>query len=127
MKGIEVLAAVFLVEVIGICLIQSYLIINIQTVITILIFNSLFASLIFQLRGNPIKKLSILTLGSLVGFLCNLLFFNFSTAAVQYFGDEFSRAFGAFYNLIFPFLNLIWIVPFWSFTLSVLVEHNPSV
>jgi len=44
----------------------------------------------------------------------------------------FGKMFDAFYTVIYPFLNLMWIVPFWSLSLSILprmqnasAEANP--
>jgi hypothetical protein len=125
MKIHEVLLAILLSIAITVCLIASYRLTNIASTITLIIFNALFISLIFQLKGVLIKKFFILAVGNLLGFFCNLVFFNFSYAGLNYF-DGFQHEFNAFYTLIFPFLTLLWMVPFWSFSLSFLMEHNTA-
>jgi hypothetical protein len=59
---------------------------------------------------------AILTVGNTIGFWANLLFFKFSLAGLGFFGGGFN----AFYSFIYPFLNLMWIVPFWSLSISYL-------
>ncbi len=122
MKIHEGLTTILTSVVITVFLSASYRLINIESTITLLIFNLLFVSLIFQLKGAIIKKGFILMAGNLLGFFCNLLFFNFSYAGLDLFGKQFN----AVYTLMFPFLNLIWIVPFWAFSLSLIVEHKTA-
>jgi hypothetical protein len=123
MKVTTALTAILLSIAINLCLLASYRMINIESSITLVIFDLLFVSLIFQLKGSLIKKMLILAVGNAVGFSCNFLFFNFSYAGLNYF-HEFQNQFNAFYTVIFPFLNMIWIVPFWSFSLSFLIESK---
>ena len=101
----------FLLMVIFLCLSASYRLINFQTTVTLLIFNAIFFSLIFQLNGSVLNKAFVLAIGNIVGLLLNLIFYNFSMAGYEYFGITFN----AFYTLIYPFFNLMWIVPFWVF------------
>jgi hypothetical protein len=61
-------------------------------------------------------KLCLLTLGNLIGLFWNLIFYYFGLAGVLCFGEGFN----VFYVMIYPFLNLMWIVPFWSFSLGIL-------
>lgn len=106
----------FLLELIALCLIASYRFINLESAITLFIFNFLFASLTFQLNGTMPRKLGMLALGNVVGFFWNFLFYCFALAGAMYFG----KSFDAFYTVIYPLLNLMWIVPFWSLSLGVL-------
>jgi hypothetical protein len=125
LKVKEVLVAILFVETIVLCIMGSFRFINNESTIALFIFNAFFISIIFQLNGSLIRKICILTLGNLVGFSWNLLFFHFFDAGVQYFGDEFTTFFTTFYTLAFPFLNLTWVVPFWSFSLSFLTNPKP--
>jgi hypothetical protein len=124
MKVHQTLTAILLTIAIALCLTASYRHINLSSTIILLIFNLLFITLIFQLKGALIKKAFILATGNVLGFFCNLLFFNLSYAGLTYF-QSFDKEFNAIYTLTFPFLNLLWIVPFWSFSLSLLVDRNP--
>jgi hypothetical protein len=106
----------FPLELILLMLIASLSFINVQSTITLLIFNFLFSSIIFQLRGSVIRKLGLLTIGNTLGLFWNFVFLYFSLAGASIFG----KTFDAFYIIIFPVLNLLWIVPFWSLSLGLL-------
>ena len=121
MKILNRAATVFLLMVIFLCLSASYRLINFQTTVTLLIFNVIFFSLIFQLNGSVLNKVFVLAIGNIVGLLLNLIFYNFSMVGYEYFGITFN----AFYTLIYPFFNLMWIVPFWSLSLGFLPNKQP--
>ncbi len=123
MKVKEILVATLFVELVIVCIACAFRFVNPESAITLIIFNFLFISIIFQLNGSLTKKFFILTAGNLLGLLWNYLFFQFSGAGVQFFGNVFK----AFYALIFPFVNITWIVPFWSFSLSLLTSNNPDL
>ena len=108
----------FLLQLIALSLMASFRFINLESTITLLIFNLLFASLIFQLNGTTSRKMCMLAMGNIVGFVWNLVFYYFSSAGAAYFG----KAFDAFYTIVYPLLNLMWIVPFWSLSLSFLAK-----
>jgi len=103
-------------EVIALCLIVSFRFVDTETVIVLLIFNFLFASLIFQLNGTLNRKLGMLALGNIIGLTWNFIFHYFAVVGVGYFGEIF----GAFYTIFYPLLNLMWIVSFWSLSLAAL-------
>jgi len=117
-KIINRIAIVLLVEIIILCLIASFRYVNIQSTITLIIYNLFFASLFFQLNGSSTLKVAILTTGNIVGVFWNLFFYYFSLIGCEYFGLSFN----AIFTLTYPILNLIWIVPFWSLSLSFLPE-----
>lgn len=85
-----------------------------ESMLVLVVFDFLFVSLIFPLRGPLSGKLLMLSLGNVIGWSwnCALLLLD-STVA-----DGFDESFGLIYLLLNPFLNLVWIVPFWGFTLS---------
>lgn len=114
------LTKVLFIEIISLFIITSFFIITTQTAITLTIFNLLFASLIFQLKGTFIKKAVIITAGTMLGFFWNLVFYNFSLVSIPYLKSSFD----VLYTLLFPFLNLCWIVPFWSLSLSCLPNNK---
>jgi hypothetical protein len=122
-KTLNRVASLSFLEAIILCLIASFRLINLQSTVTLLIFNILFVSLIFQLNGSVLKKIFMLTAGNMIGLFCNLIFYYFSLAGYDYFGV----AFNAFYTLIYPILNLMWIVPFWSLSLGFLPKQQEAI
>ena len=105
-----------LLETTAVILVASFRFINFQSMVTLLMFIFLFATLTFHLNGTANRKLCLLTLGNIVGLFWNSVFYYFASAGAIYFG----KAFDVFYIVIYPFLNLMWIVPFWSISLGVL-------
>jgi len=103
-------------EAIALCLITSFRFINIESTVTLLIFNLLFLSLTFQLNGSFNRKLGILALGNIIGLFWNFVLYFFAIAGVMFFGEIFN----VFYAVFYPLLNFMWIVSFWSLSLSVL-------
>jgi hypothetical protein len=114
-KRSHIILGLFL-ETIILCLITSFRFINIKSTATLLIFNLLFLSLTFQLNGRLNKKLGILTLGNIVGLFWNFVLYYFATAGAAILGEPFN----IFYAVSYPFLNFMWIVAFWSLSLTVL-------
>ena len=114
--GVNFLLVLFFLQLIVLSLMASYRFISFESTITLAIFNFLFASLIFQLNGTTSRKFGLLAAGNFVGLFWNFVFLYFSFAGVTYFGNVFN----AFYTIIYPFLNLMWIVPFWALSLSAL-------
>jgi len=110
----------FFLEVIVLCLITSFRFINIESTVTLLIFNLLFFSLTFQLNGSLNRKLGMLALGNIIGLFWNFFLYFFATAGAMFFGEIFNVLYAVFY----PLLNFMWIVSFWSLSLSVL--PNPK-
>lgn len=122
MKTLNCLLILLFLEAIILCFIASLQFINIQSTIMLFIFNILFITLISQLNGSSHKKIFVLTIGNMIGFFLNLIFYSFSIVGY----DSFGKAFNVFYTLIYPFLNLMWIVPFWSFSLGFLPKQTKS-
>jgi len=117
MKSIirHVVTGLFL-EVIVLCLLLSFSLINLGTTITLLIFNLFFLSITVHLNGTINKKIGILALGNITGLLWNLVLQYFDIAGAAFFGETFSL----FFTIVYPFLNFMWIVSFWSLSLTVL-------
>jgi hypothetical protein len=118
LKVYEILTIVLLAIVASLSVSVSYQFINIESTAVLALFNVLFVSLIFQLKNTLIKKSFLLIVGNLLGVFCNKLFFEFQITGL----NLFQKSFETIYVLFFPFLNLIWIVPFWSLSLSFLNE-----
>jgi hypothetical protein len=94
--------------------------INFSSAITLTVFTVFFASLTFQLNGPLIQKIGLLAVGNFIGLLWNLIFFYLSWIGCQFLG----LAFDVIYTLIYPLLNLMWIVPFWSLSMCILPKFE---
>jgi hypothetical protein len=110
-------------EAIALCLITSFRFINIESTATLMIFNLLFVSLTFQLNGTINRKLGMMALGNVIGLLWSFVLYFFAIAGATFFGEIFR----VFYAVIYPILNFMWIVSFWSLSLSVLPNPNNNV
>ena len=104
------------IEAITLCLILSFTLINIAATITLLIFNLFFLPLTIHLNGKPHTKLGILAVGNITGLLWNFILHHFAIAGNAFFGNPFNLA----YTVSYPFLNFMWVVAFWSLSLTVL-------
>ncbi len=113
----QVLFTILFIASVSLSLLISCTLISLESTFIILFFNLFFIPLIFQLKSTTIKKELVLIIGNFIGFTCNMLFYNLYNAGQPYYG-----VLEIFYVLFFPFLNLLWIVPFWSFSLSLLTE-----
>lgn len=122
MRVISRLATGLFVVVVALCLLVCYRCINLQSTVTLVIFNLFFVSLFFQLNGSMPLKALMLTVGNILGLVWNMLFYYLSAAGALYFG----AASNALFALIYPILNLMWIVPFWSLSLSFLPKLHFS-
>jgi hypothetical protein len=105
--------------------ISSYLLlsspyISDESALMLLIFNLLFVSLIFPLNGTLTTKTCMLLVGNVIGFFWSNLFSLFAHVATYYFGAIFS----ALYIILDPLINFVWIVSFWSISLSVLANSE---
>ena len=102
------------------CLLLSLAFINAESMLMLIFFNLLFASLMFPLKGSFAKKTCLLLIGNVTGLFWNYLFSLFAFLGVNLFGEFFN----AIYLLLNPFANLIWIVSFWSLSLTTLVDFE---
>ena len=119
-RGIDLLVAGFFLEVIAFCLIASFTLVSIESTVMLLIFNFLFVSLIFGLSGKLNRKLCLLSLGNVVGLFWDFTLYSLATSGNAYFGGTFHILF----RILHPFLYFMWMVSFWSMSLSAL--PNPK-
>jgi hypothetical protein len=84
------------------------------SVIILLLFNAFFILILSQLYGNIPIKVSILIVGNLLGTALNILFYAFAQDIHALFGLSTSIVL----TVTYPILNFVWIVPFWSLSLS---------
>ena len=120
MKVLNCLFAFLFAVVIILCFIASLRFINIQSTVMLLIFNALFISLAFQLDGAFNVKLCLLASGNIIGLCWNFIFYSFAITGTVIFGKVFS----ILYTVFFPFLCSLWIVAFWSLSLTVLHRNR---
>lgn len=120
MKTINCLIMALFFEIIVLCLLISFRFVNPESTGILLIFNLLFITLTIYLRGSLNRKLGVLTLGNIIGVLWNAIFQALAIAGTGSFGQIFS----SLYLVLFPFLNSLWLVSFWSLSLTIL--QNPK-
>ncbi|MCW3993588.1 MAG: hypothetical protein NWE85_03360 [Candidatus Bathyarchaeota archaeon] len=101
-------------------IILSFYLVNNQAALMLMIFDFLFVSLVFPLDGTFVKKIELLLIGNVIGLLWNSVFSSFSYVAACYFGGFLN----VLYMILNPLLNLIWVVSFWSISLSVLASSK---
>ena len=95
-----------------------FLYLSLEVAIVLIIFNFLYISLIFPLNAALERKLLLLLTGNMIGVAWNSLFSILVQVALSYVGESADTL-----SLIFnPLINLIWIVSFWSVSLTVLVK-----
>jgi len=101
-------------------IVWSFYLVNNEAALTLIIFDFLFVSLVFRLNGSFMKKIALLLIGNVIGLLWNSVFHSFSYVATWYFGESLN----VLYVILNPLLNLIWVVSFWSISLSVLASSR---
>ena len=98
------------------CTFLSFLFISKESTLMLLVFDLFFASLMLLLKGTLLTKTCLLLIGNGVGLLWNYLFFQFVYVGAYYLGSFFNTL----YLILNPFMNLAWIVSFWSVSLTIL-------
>jgi hypothetical protein len=119
-RVMSLLLAGFSLEVIALCLVASFALISIESTIMLLIFNVLFVSLTFGLNGKLSRKLCLLSMGNVIGLVWGFTLYSLATFGNAYFGG----AFVILFRVLHPFLYFVWMVSFWSMSLSAL--PNPK-
>ena len=76
----------------------------------------LFISITFQLNCDVNRKLGLLALGNFVGFGWNFIFNNVALEGALFFGKPFL----VLYVFFFPFINSLWLISYWSLSLTAL-------
>jgi hypothetical protein len=93
---------------------------NNESAYMLVIFNLIFVSLTFPLDGTLTRKISMLLIGNVVGLFWNYLFSLFAYTVDYYLGGFFN----SLYIILSPFVNLVWIVSFWSISLTLLTNSK---
>ena len=89
-----------------------------ESAVMLAAFNLLYVFLIFPLRGRLVEKALMLLAGNGIGFAWNSLFPVAAGLMLEATGDVFNTL----YLILNPFLNVIWIVSYWSLSITVLSE-----
>jgi hypothetical protein len=114
-KFIDVLLLVLCALTIIICAtITNKWLMDGPSVIILFLFNAFFILILSQLYGNISIKASILIVGNLLGTGLNILFY----ALAQVIHNLFGLSTSIVLTVTYPILNFVWIVPFWSLSLS---------
>ena len=90
-----------------------------RALVSITIFNFLFVFLLFPLEGPLFRKLYLLVAGNIVGLVWYFIMSSFGAASVFYLGTDTLEIIIA---VIWPIIDLIWIVSVWSLSLSMLAS-----
>ena len=98
----------------------SFSFVSNESVYMLIIFNFLFVSLTFPLDGTLTRKISMLLIGNIIGLFWNYLFSLFAYTVAYYLGESFNTL----YIILSPLVNLIWIVSFWSLSLTALANSK---
>ena len=101
-------------------IILSFYCVNNEAALMLIVFDFLFVSLVFPLDGTFVKKIALLLIGNAIGLLWNSVFSSFSYVAACYFGEFLN----VLYIILNPLLNFVWVVSFWSISLSVLASSK---
>lgn len=100
--------------------IPTFLHIGVEWIFPLFIFNIFYILLTFPLNGNLTKKLCTLSLGNFIWLFWNRLFILFVASAAE----AFRFSFEALYITFNPFLNIMWLVSFWSVSLTVIGDSK---
>ncbi len=115
MDKLKQLAVIFFLIVTSLCILVAYRWIDIQSTAVLVIFDFLFVSIIFQLSSPTYKKVALLAVGNIVGMVWNYSFH----ALIYYAAEAFDpSALSILYTVSYPFLNSLWVISFWSLSLS---------
>ena len=121
MKIVDALLVVICAFSIIVCLTISFGLLKWpESTATIVLINLFFIPLLTQLGGNLPVRASMLMIGNFTALTLNVLLFNFAKSIDAFFGFPTS----ALLTIVYPILTLMWIVPFWSFTLSLLSKTS---
>jgi hypothetical protein len=115
MQIIKYLASMLFVQLIVLSVYVSLKFLDLKSTAVLLIFNFLFISLTWKLNGDSTRKLGLLATGNMLG-----LAWNYAVYSLVFEVTGLGGIFGVLSTIVYPFLDSIWIVTFWSLSLTVL-------
>jgi hypothetical protein len=99
----------------------SYLLqVSKETLQALIIFNVFFVCMLFPLNGSLKRKMFALVIGNAVCLLWSNLFSMFVGAIAAHALDGFNAVF----VVLSPIFNLLWVVSFWSLSLTFLANSK---
>jgi len=122
----KILAEILLTEIIGLCFLTTYFRVDNQSTVTLLVFNILFLSVFLQLAGSGFYKMALLAAGNMFGTVWNYCFHQLLFTAVTP-STPPNMALNMFYTVAYPSLNSLWVLAFWSLSLSALCRPKLEV
>jgi len=87
-----------------------------ETAQTLFTFNILFLLILMPLGGSWARKVAIHLLGNILSFIWSTFFYLF----VHSIAGQMDGMFNALYVILSPLLNVLWVVAFWSTSLTFL-------
>jgi fructose-1,6-bisphosphatase/inositol monophosphatase family enzyme len=124
-KLLQKLATTLLIEITGLSLLATAFHVDFQSTAVLVIFNTLFVSLMFQLNGSFTLKVALLAAGNVLGAAWNYSFHVLILAAVDSLIVSEANL-KILYSISYPFLNSLWVISFWSLSLT-LLRYRPQV
>ncbi len=113
------LALIMLPELILLCFLVTYFWVDLQSIATLLVFNTLFISIFSQLSGGLLQKIALLAVGNIAGTVWNYCFHLLIVDAADSFMLSDSTL-SMLYTVAYPLLNSLWAIAFWSLSLAML-------
>jgi hypothetical protein len=123
MRILKGLVICFFFQIIVLCIVLSFRFVNSETTGVLVVFNLFFITLTIQLSGSLNKKLCLLSIGNIIGLLWNYIFCTLILLGT----DSFGKIFNTIYIIFFPFLNSLWLVSFWSLSLTIFQDVKNDV
>ncbi len=106
-------------ELILLCFLVTYFWVDLQSIATLLVFNTLFISIFSQLSGGLLQKIALLAVGNIAGTVWNYCFHLLIVDAADSFILSDSTL-SMLYTVAYPLLNSLWAIAFWSLSLAML-------
>ena len=100
--------------------VQLFSQLKIPAMVAIGFFNTFFVFLLFPLEGPLLYKAILLIMGNLVGILWYIIQLSFEGVFIFLSLDNFRLII----LLVKPLIDFMWMVVFWSFSLSVLASYK---
>ncbi|MEM3565649.1 MAG: hypothetical protein QXK18_02085 [Candidatus Bathyarchaeia archaeon] len=91
-----------------------------ETAQTLFTYNLLFLLILVPLKGSWARKVAIYLLGNILSLIWSILFYLFAHSIV----GQSDGIFNALYVILSPLLNALWVIAFWSTSLTFLAEKE---
>ncbi|MEM3874983.1 MAG: hypothetical protein QXU45_07620 [Candidatus Bathyarchaeia archaeon] len=91
-----------------------------ETAQTLFTYNLLFLLILLPLKGSWTRKMAIHLLGNILSFIWSTLFY----LSAHSIAGQVDGMFNALYVILSPLLNVLWVVAFWSTSLTFLAEKE---